>query len=71
MTDLIGTTVWATVLNENGDVLISTGGVLVSDETNSFGTRTVTLADSNGEESWFQPGTNEVVFAPLDEPSQV
>ncbi len=70
-TDLIGTAVWATVLNENGDILISTGGVLVSDETNSFGTRTVTLADENGEESWFQPGANEVVFAPLDEPSEV
>lgn len=69
MTDLIGTAVWATVLNENGDVLIQTGGVLVSDETNSFGTRTVTLADSNREESWFQPGSNEVVFSPLDEPS--
>lgn len=70
MTDLIGTAVWATVLNENGDVLIQTGGVLISDETNSFGTRTVTLADENGEESWFQPGSNDVTFSPLDEPSQ-
>lgn len=69
MTDLIGTAVWATVLNANGDVLIQTGGVLISDETDSFGTRTVTLADSNREESWFQPGSNEVVFSPLDEPS--
>ncbi|URP22090.1 hypothetical protein SEA_BIG4_332 [Microbacterium phage Big4] len=69
--DLIGTAVWATVLSkETGDVLISTGGTLISDETTSFGVRTVTLANENGEESWFQPGANEVVFAPLDEPSQ-
>ena len=69
-TDLIGKTVRISVVSpETGDVLIQTGGVLISDETDSFGTRTVTLADSNREESWFQPGSNEVVFSPLDEPS--
>ena len=70
MNELIGTAVWATVLDENGVILIQTGGVLLSDETNSFGTRTVTFQTAEGGESWFQPGLNEVTFIPLDEPSQ-
>lgn len=71
MNDLIGTAVWATVTDkETGETLIQTGGVLLADETSSFGIRTVTFANPDGGESWFQPGSNDVVFTPLDEPSQ-
>lgn len=69
-TDLIGKTVRISVVSpETGDVLIQTGGKLVSDEGSSFGVRTVTFENENGEEQWVQPGDNEVQFTALDEPS--
>lgn len=62
-----GETVTVAVLSkETGDSLVTMTGEFLSDETNSFGIRTVTVANEFGNQ-FVQPGADhDLVISPVD-----
>lgn len=62
----IGETVTVTVYGENDESLVNMTGEFISDETNSFGIRTVTVANQFGNQ-WVQPTSDHnLVITPVD-----